>query len=47
MISFPVYFGLLCTWIAIHYMSKWLQVVTSRINDQKVVMGFAIDHVFY
>ena len=44
---FPNSFENLYILVAVDYMSKWVEVVASRTNDNKVVVKFLKENIFF
>jgi len=43
---FPMSHGYQYIFVAVDYVSKWIEAVTCRTNDQKVVVDFLKENVF-
>jgi hypothetical protein len=43
---FPSYFGNLYILFIVDYLSKWIEVKTTRTNDAKFVLDFVRTHIF-
>ena len=41
---FPPSCGYLCIFLAIDYVSKWVETIPTRTNDHKVVLKFIKEH---
>ena len=46
MVPFPSSFGTLYIFLSIEYVSKWVKVVPTKSNDDKVVLKFLKNNIF-
>jgi len=44
--SYPSSFGNLYILLVVDYVSKWIEVKTTRTNDAKVILDFVETHIF-